>query len=499
LFDIAVGSLTANVVSATSTTITLPTLYSSVDDAYTGAKVRITTGPGSTESTKFITDYVGSTRIATLDTAFATTPLANSVFSIDFEFNDVESIAQHSGATPIAGANIDTRSKDFATPYVDAYLTDTQLEPQIFQLGQEFIANNTIGDMSYSYKRLFKNQSFAANQVSLTTGTGESIASATSESSKNQNYTIIVTNRRSSTAYANGQIVPASNVAIDSGSSTITVLGAVDMLANVVATIDVSNPSKKVKAYTVANTVLQTPSSPDHIDVFANAAVNVYSSNCQTHIAQSFVVKTPGVNQSLFVSDVYAINTVLDYRGTTVDEANTASAVDITARYTLDNGQRDSFYDHASIKLKPGTLPPTGPLVVRYDRFISPSEGGFFSVDSYVEGGLSYGNIPKFTSPTTGKEYVLRDCLDFRPVRSDATTAVTFDAANNSKLPENGSDVLIDYAYYLPRMDKVVLNKNRTFEVIKGVPSLTPTEPADKSESMTMFLLTCPALSLIHI
>jgi hypothetical protein len=493
LFDINVGSLTANVVSATSTTITLPTLYSSVTDAYTGSKVRITTGPGSLESTKFITAYNGATRVATVDTAFTTTPLANSVFSIDFEFNDVESIAQHSGNTPIAGANIDVRSKDNATPYVDAFLVDTQLEPQIFELGQEFIANSSINLSSYSYKRLFKNQSFAANQVSITTGTGESISSAATESSKNENYKIIVTNRRSSTTYANGQIVPASSISVDSGASTITVVGALDMLANVVATIDVSNPAKKVKTYTVANTVLQTPSSPDHINVFGNSAVNVYSSNCQTHIAQSFVVKTPGVNQSLFVSDVYAINTVLDYRGTTVDEANTASAVNITARYVLDNGQRDSFYDHAAIKLKPGVLPPTGPLVVRFDRFISPSEGGFFSVDSYVEGGLAYGDIPKFVSPTTGKDYVLRDALDFRPVRADGTTTVTFDATNNSKLPENGSDIIIDYSYYLPRIDKVILNKNRTFEVIKGIPSLTPTEPADKSESMTMFVLTCPA------
>ena len=493
LFDINVGSLTANVVSATSTTITLPTLYSAVDNAYQGAKIRITSGAGVGEPTKMITGYVGSTRVATLDTAFTTTPLANSIFSIDFEFNDIESIAQHSGNTPIAGANIDTRSKDAATTYSDAFLTDVALEPQIFPLGQQFLANNTIGDMSYSYKRLYKTQSFAANQVSLTTGTGETIASASSESSKNENYTIIVTNRRSSTAYANGEIVRAANVSIDSGSSTITVLGAVDMIANVVATIDVSNPTKKVKTYTVANATLQTSASSDHINVFGNSAVNVYSSNCQTHIAQSFVVKTPGVNQSLYVSDVYAINTVLDYRGTTVDEANTASAVDITSRYVLDDGQRDSFYDHAAIKLKAGVLPPTGPLVVRFDRFISASEGGFFSVDSYVDGGLAYGDIPKYTSPTTGKEYVLRDSLDFRPVRADGSSTVTFDATNNAKLPENGSDILIDYAYFLPRIDKVVLNKTREFEVIKGIPSLTPTEPADKSEAMTMFILTCPA------
>jgi len=493
LFDIDVGSLTANAVSATSSTVTLPTLYSSIDDAYTGSKLRISGGYAADNVTRFITDYNGSTRVATVDPVFSTTPLANSIFSIDFEFNDVESITQHSSTTPIAGANIDIRSKDLATPYEDAILTDTQMEPQIFLLGQEYIANSSITDMSYSYRRLYKNQSFSANQISLTTGTGESIASASSESSKNQNYMVIVTNRRSSTAYANGEIVAASQLTIDSGTATITVAGAVDMLANVVATIDVSNPSKKVKTFTRANSEIQSSSAPDLINVFGNNAVNVFSTNCQTHIANTFVVKTPGVPQSLFVSDVYSLNTVLDFRGLEVTEANVASAVNITARYALENGQRDSSYDYASIKLKTGALPPTGPLAVKYDRFISPDVGGFFSVDSYVEGGLAYGDIPKFTSPTTGKEYILRDCLDFRPVRQDGQTTVIFDSAGNSKLPENGSDILIDYAYYLPRIDKVILNKNRTFEVIKGVPSLTPTEPADKSESMTLFVLTNPA------
>jgi hypothetical protein len=148
--------------------------------------------------------------------------------------------------------------------------------------------------------------------------------------------------------------------------------------------------------------------------------------------------------------------------------------------------------------LIPGNTPATGPLVISYNRF-SSSGAGFFDVDSY--NGYAYGSIPTYVSKATGKLYSLRDSLDFRPVRATPTSAatantVTFDVDSTTtgpKIPENGSDIILDYQYYLPRIDKVALNKNRTFEVIEGVPSLTPVEPKDKDGAMTLYVLHEPA------
>jgi hypothetical protein len=100
-----------------------------------------------------------------------------------------------------------------------------------------------------------------------------------------------------------------------------------------------------------------------------------------------------------------------------------------------------------------------------------------------------------------GKFIQLRDCLDYRPVRSIPTTpatanTVSFDVDSTTtgpKIPENGSDILLDYQYYLPRTDKVILNKNRTFEVLQGNPSLTPVRPNDRDGAMTMYILREPA------
>ncbi len=64
-----------------STTIKLASSASSVDDFYNDAPIRITAGPGLNDVRR-ITDYVGSTRIATVDSAFSATPTASSTYAI---------------------------------------------------------------------------------------------------------------------------------------------------------------------------------------------------------------------------------------------------------------------------------------------------------------------------------------------------------------------------------------------------------------------------------
>lgn len=75
------------------------------------------------------------------------------------------------------------------------------------------------------------------------------------------------------------------------------------------------------------------------------------------------------------------------------DIANTQ--LDITSSFILDNGQRDSFYDNASLVLKTDVDAPSGNVLVIFDRFervdnpksLTQTEEldspGFFSVDSY--------------------------------------------------------------------------------------------------------------------
>lgn len=491
LFDVNINrSITGTIRSANAGNVTIANtvagqIFSSVTDAYAGAKLRITSGNGSNEAPKTITAFDATNQRLTLDTNFVTIPNSSSTFAIDFEFNDAEALAVYNSTTRVASANIDNRSKDTSTDFDDVVVTDSKLEPLVFEIGEKYIVDGTIADMTMTYRRFYESQTFVGNDSpALTIGTGEALSSATTTSAKQEEYIVVVTSAGTS-PYSVGAIVPASNVSVDTGTRKITVTNANNMTANIVATIDLSSPTKKTKTSITANSTIQTSGGED---VFSNGAVYVYSTQGQTTIAKSFVVKTPDTAQSLFVSDAYELIQVLDYNSAAV--ANTGGT-DVTERYTLDNGQRDSYYDHASIKLKPGFLPAVGPLVVRYKRFTS-SGAGFFSVDSYPD----YNTIPTFTSPVTGKSFTLRDCLDFRPVRKDATSAigssVSFDVDSSTtgpKIPTSGSNIILDYNYYLPRNDRVVLNKSKVFEVIKGTSSLNPELPKEPNNAMTLYNL----------
>jgi hypothetical protein len=502
LFDVSVGSLTGTILSANSGNVTIGNstagqIFSSVTDAYKGAKIRITSGPGSTEAPKFITAFDATNQVITLGSNFLTTPNNTSVWSIDFEFNDVESLATYSGTTRVNSADIDTRSKDSASTFEDTYLTDVSFEPIVFNLGQQYIAPSTITDFSYSYRRLYEAQTFvASDSPALSVGSGETLTTASSTTAKQQNYQVVVTAAGTS-PYAVGSTVPADKITtVNTATRKLTIVNANNMTANIVSTINftlASGSPAKTKTLVSANATVQTSGgesiNTNGVIVYANATTS------QTTIQSNNIIKTSGTTQSLYVSDVTELISVYDFNGANV--SNTGYT-DVTSRYTLDDGQKNSFYDHSSIILKSGYSAPVGPLVVRYNRY-SSSGAGLFTVDSYP----TYGTIPNFISPTIRTSYSLRDTLDFRPIRKNATNALdattvttTFDvdpSTTGPKIPENGSNILLDYSYYLPRIDTVVLNKNRTFDVIQGTPALPPGQPRNKDDAMNLFILVEPA------
>ena len=508
LFDIDVGSIVGsncnNGIAAGNTTFiqianTLSNsfLYSTVDEAYTGAKFRVTAGPGVGELPKTIINYKGSTQTIQLAEPFVANVNSLSTFAIDFEFNDVKSLLVTSGTTKVAAADIDDRSKDYASQFYDTTISESQSERNLIALGDSFIKEGTIGDISLSYRRLYQGVTFSSNEsVALAVSSGESISSAGSTSSRAENYQIIVTTKGAGTTYNVGDHVPATSItSVDTATRKITVTGAGAMTANIIATIDVSNPTPKTKTYISGNTThIQTSGG---LNLHGNGAVQLFGSVGQIYISANNVVKTYNTPQNLYTSDVLSIAKIYDFNGATISQANFLSATDVTNRYKLFNGQKDSYYDHASIQIIPGKTIPSGPLVVMFNQFVS-SGAGFFTVDSYINGGTTYENIPTFLSKSK-TTFELRDVIDFRPVRANATVAtansIVFDVDSTTSGPkifENGSDIILDYQYYLPRIDKVILNKNKTFEVIKGVSSSYAITPKEKDNSMHLYTLRHP-------
>lgn len=88
---------------STSNTIKLAAAASATDDAYNGMYVTITGGTGSGQ-VRYITDYVGSTKVATVNSNWTTTPDATSTYSL--AVFTTSSVGQYINATPQGRAKI---------------------------------------------------------------------------------------------------------------------------------------------------------------------------------------------------------------------------------------------------------------------------------------------------------------------------------------------------------------------------------------------------------
>ena len=202
-------------------------------------------------------------------------------------------------------------------------------------------------------------------------------------------------------------------------------------------------------------------------------------------------------------ADIFALTSVHMAADFSTDA--TTSDTDITDRFTLDNGQRDSFYDIGSIVRKPGSQAPTGRLLITFSHF-SHGAGDYFSVDSY-SGAVDYDQIPSFDSPQNGR-LELRECVDFRPRVSDdsevvgfnnkdATGAKNFVNAGSSAvdMPKPGSDLTSDFEFYLSRIDGIVITKDGLFEQLKGTSAIDPQRPDSIDDTMLLYYLKLPAFT----
>jgi hypothetical protein len=221
-------------------------------------------------------------------------------------------------------------------------------------------------------------------------------------------------------------------------------------------------------------------------------SVAIYNVTSQSEIESGII--------NLGKADIYTVSAV--YMSGDFSTIANDTDIDITSRFSVDNGQRDNFYDVGRLILKPGQVTPTGRLMVVYQYF-SHGTGDFFDVDSY-SGEIDYANIPSYVSDTTGQTYELRDCLDFRPRVDDASTINSggqdrsYDGTGASTVDvvKFNSNVRTDFEYYVPRIDKIFLDKEGNFLVSKGASALEPQFPKNLDNAMHLYTLSIPAYTL---
>lgn len=174
------------------------------------------------------------------------------------------------------------------------------------------------------------------------------------------------------------------------------------------------------------------------------------------------------------------------------------SYLNVTSNYKLDKGQKDQYYDYSRIIRQTNANAPTKQLLVIFNYYEIPSSdlGDIITVNSYDYDRFN-NDIPTLPSGLRSS-----DTLDFRPrvERFTSTTTSPFDFSSrvfttlqNSQVIASGESSLLGYSFYLPRIDRVVLNKLGQFSVIKGVSSISPKVPLNVEEAMDICTITLPA------
>jgi hypothetical protein len=187
---------------------------------------------------------------------------------------------------------------------------------------------------------------------------------------------------------------------------------------------------------------------------------------------------------SLGKSDVISISAI--YQSADVNTAPTTSDTNVTDSFNFDNGQRDNFYDHGRITPKTG-FTPTGQLLVVFDYFSHDiSQGvGYLSVDSYPidddnvsDTTIKTEDIPVYTD-SLGTTFDLRNTIDFRLRIEDsaATLNPTFSdtfqtPVGGLHVPKPNSDFDTDLIVYLRKKVKLYIDKSGKLATIAGAPGV---------------------------
>ena len=356
----------------------------------------------------------------------------------------------------------------------------------VFQLPYETIktlkttVNSGITDTNFKVRRHFVGTLSSNGDVTITAGTNETFAALLE---KDFSTSIMTTGSGGTGAVGDVLSLTGNN----HEGSPIFVLGGSPTGKTLQLDFGANYAGHKVK-------ILATVSRS-----IAGSKSKTLNSNQSLQVATSALANAPG-GVSIGKADVTKINAV--YMAANFSTNATSSNTNVTDRFDLDTGQRDNFYDVGRLILKTGAIAPTGRLLIDFN-FFSHGTGDYFDVDSYA-GVVDYEDIPSFTSTTTGKVYELRDSLDFRPRVDDASTINSggqdrsFDGTGASTIDvvKFETDITSDFEFYLQRVDKIFLDKEGNFKVLKGASSTDPEIPGILDNAMHLYTLFIPSYTL---
>ena len=172
----------------------------------------------------------------------------------------------------------------------------------------------------------------------------------------------------------------------------------------------------------------------------------------------------------------------------------------VSGNFDFDNGQTNTFYGTSSIVRKPGIKVPTNQLKIVFARgYHDSSDTGDLTNASSYEGFDYAKDINRIRNIRN------TDIIDARPRVSDYTVAEgsrspfefvgrSFTSGNHSTDHVFASDEsqTLSFRYFLPRIDRIYLTTEGTFQVKIGEPSDNPKLPSEVSDALNVANVAIP-------
>ena len=509
--DISVNTLGANANASLCTSNTIgfadtTSMFSGVANAYYGVTISINSG-SSVGDVRTITGYTvsGINKYFTVSQPFSVLPDASTAFRLNFKIGDADAIAIANGSYYLtAGANVDVATGKTTGLWTgQAVLQNPGQTELIFPIGAPWVQN--VYSTSYTTTKIFRSGvlSGSSGQLNLSLGsTPYKFIQGSGAGFVENNFNIVNTTTGALLDFtSSGNTITVSSDSVTANISSAYYAGnTVDVIATVNVYNGDSTSIAKVKTTVTGN----------NTGVSSTGGISGTQLNTNTYVdltnGQVFI-NNAGVTNSncLYISDIRNIVAIYDTKNVNVitpSQINSAGVIgnplfDVTNHFTLDNGQRDTFYDFGYINLNPGAPGVIGNLIVVLNYYSHSGGDGFFTGNSYPQS--DYTIIPSYTSKSSGITYQLRDSVDFRPTRVNAQTSYTWNYTSSPTIsqssagiaiPRNGSYFNNSYNFYLGRKDKLVLTKDNSFKIIEGVPSINPKLPTEPTGSLVLANLT---------
>ena len=231
---------------------------------------------------------------------------------------------------------------------------------------------------------------------------------------------------------------------------------------------------------------------------------------------------------SLGIPDAHELVSVFIGPDATYTSVAESDWTDVTSKFELVSGQTDSLYGLSQLRIKPNsgyTVTAGKHLAVKFRHFKESGSGkGFFTYQSY-NGIIDDANtanttaittqaIPVFVSPSDGKEFSLRDSIDFRPYVSNTATlggafsngiGTATENPTTTEVIDSDSFVTVpnklwtsNVTFYLPRKDRLII-EDGAIRVISGEPNVNPRLPDLPPLSMQLGTIDVPVYPTLDV